>query len=164
MADAIGSRDLREARRREIQAALRDPAVAYLKQAVGTDVAAPEYVLGLIAFFERRFPEALAHADAARARVPSLYEASLLRADVHTLRSREQQETGDEAGSAGSVDEAESAFRAVAEYARSEPGRPRGAVPDGAAADGGRGVEARRPPPSTRVRAQDLRGGAPGRP
>jgi serine/threonine-protein kinase len=121
MADAIGSRDLREARRREIQAALRDPAVAYLKQAVGTDVAAPEYVLGLIAFYERRFPEALAHADAARERVPSLYEASLLRADVHTLRSREQQETGDEAGSTRSVAEAESAFRAVAEYARSEP-------------------------------------------
>jgi serine/threonine-protein kinase len=121
LADAIGSRDLREARRREIQASLRDPAVAYLKQAVGTDVAAPEYVLGLIAFYERRFPEALAQARAARTRVPSLYEASLLQADVHTLRSREQQETGDEAGSARSIAEAESAFREVAEYARSEP-------------------------------------------
>lgn len=121
MADAIGSRDLREAKRREIQAALRDPAVAYLKQAVGTDVAAPEYVLGLIAFYERRFPEALAQADAARERAPSLYEASLLQADVHAVRSREQQETGDEAGSAKSVDEAESAYQAVAEYARSEP-------------------------------------------
>ena len=121
MADAIGSRDLREARRREIQATLRDPAVAYLKQAVGTDVAAPDYVLGLIAFFERRFPEALARADAAREAVPSLYEASLLRADIHAARSRQQQETGDEAGSAQSVDEAESAYRAVAEYARSEP-------------------------------------------
>ena len=121
MADAIGSRDLREARRREIQAALRDPAVGYLKQAVGTDAAAPGYVLGLIAFFERRFPEALSHADAARKSVPSLYEASLLRADVHTLRSREQQETGDEAGSARSIAEADAAFREVVEYARSEP-------------------------------------------
>jgi serine/threonine-protein kinase len=121
LADSIGSRDLREAKRREIQTALRDPAVAYLRQAVGTDVAAPEYVLGLIAFFEKRFPEALAKADAARARVPSLYEASLLQADVHAVRSREQQETGDEPGSARSVDEAESAYRAVAEYARSEP-------------------------------------------
>jgi serine/threonine-protein kinase len=121
MADAIGSRDLREAKRREIQAALRDPAVSYLKQAVGTDVAAPEYVTGLIAFFERRFPEALAQADAARERAPSLYEATLLQADVHTLRSREQQETGDEAASARSITQAESAFGAVAEYARSEP-------------------------------------------
>jgi len=121
MADAIGAKDLREAKRREIQAALRDPAVAYLRQAVGTDVAAPEYVIGLIAFFERRFPEALTQARAARERVPSLYEAGLLAADVHAVRSREQQETGDEAGSARSVDEAESAYREVAEYARSEP-------------------------------------------
>jgi eukaryotic-like serine/threonine-protein kinase len=121
MADAIGSRDLREARRREIQAALRDPAVGYLKQAMGTDAAAPDYVLGLIAFFERRFVEALTHADAARKAVPSLYEAGLLRAEIHAVRSREQQETGDEAGSARSVDEAESAYREVAEYARSEP-------------------------------------------
>jgi serine/threonine-protein kinase len=88
---------------------------------VGTDVAAPEYVLGLIAFFEKRFPEALAKAEAARERAPSLYEAGLLQADVHAVRSREQQETGDEAGSATSVDQAESAYRAVAEYARSEP-------------------------------------------
>jgi serine/threonine-protein kinase len=121
LADAIGIRDLREAKRREIQVALRDPAVAYLRQAVGTDVAAPDYVLGLIAFFERRFPEALARAGAARERVPSLYEASLLQADVHVLRSRERQETGDEAGSAQSIDDAESAYREVADYARSEP-------------------------------------------
>jgi len=121
MADAIGNRDLREARRREIQASLRDPAVAYLRQAVGTDVAAPEYVLGLIAFFERRFPDALAKAEAARAGAPSLYEATLLAGDVHAKLSREQNETGDEAGSARSVDEAETAYRAVADYARSEP-------------------------------------------
>ena len=63
----------------------------------------------------------MAHADAARKSVPSLYEATLLQADVHTLRSREQQETGDEAASARSITEAESAFGAVAEYARSEP-------------------------------------------
>jgi len=121
LADSIGAKDLREAKRREIQAALRDPAVAYLRQAVNTEAAAPEYVLGLIAFFERRFPQALAQAEAARARVPSLYEASLLQADVHAVRSREQHETGDDKGSAASVAEAEAAYRAVAEYARSEP-------------------------------------------
>lgn len=121
LADSIGSPELREARRREIQAAYRDPAVAFLRQAAGADVAAPEYVEGLLAFYERRYPEALAKADAALARLPWLYEASLLKGDVLAVRSREAHETGDEAGSARAVETAEAAYRAAADTARSEP-------------------------------------------
>jgi serine/threonine-protein kinase len=121
LADSIGNKDLREAKRREIQAALRDPAVAYLRRSAGADVMAPEYVEGLLALHEKRYAEALAKAAQTRARMPWLYEASLLEGDVHAVMSREKHETGDAAGSRTAVAAAEGAYRAAAAYARSEP-------------------------------------------
>jgi eukaryotic-like serine/threonine-protein kinase len=121
LADSIGSRELREARRREIQAAYRDPAVAALRQATGADAAAPEYVEGLLAFYEGRLPEALVKADVARARLPWMYEASLLKGDVEARLSRVAHETGEEAASERAIQQAEDAYRAAADIARSEP-------------------------------------------
>ena len=121
LASSIGAPQLREKRMAEIQAAYRDPAVGYLRQSTGSDLAAPEYVEGLLAFYERRFAEALAKADAAGARTPWLYEARLLRGDVHAVQSRERHETGDGEGSRESLAAAEAAYRDASEYARSSP-------------------------------------------
>ncbi len=122
LADAIGNRELREVRRREVQAAFREPAISYLRQSAGTDVAASEYVEGLLAWYEKRPEAAVSHADAALARVPWLYEANVLKGDVHAAMARQQHETGDAEGSRRSVERAAQAYRSAADYGRSDPG------------------------------------------
>ncbi len=121
LADSMGNKDLRAAKRRQIQAALRDPAIGYLRQAVGTDAAAPEYVEGLLALYERRYDEALARAAAVRAQSPWLYETGLLEGDVHSVRSRERMEVGDTTGSRAAIESAQAAYAAAAAFARSDP-------------------------------------------
>ena len=81
----------------------------------------PEYAEGLLAFCEKRYDQALAKADEAVARAPWLYEARLLKADVHSALSREKHETGDSAGSAKAVEAAVAVYKEVADHARSEP-------------------------------------------
>jgi serine/threonine-protein kinase len=120
-ADGIGSRELREARRQEIQDKYRDPATSYLRQSAGSQLAVPEYAEGLLAFCVKRSDQALAKADEALARAPWLYEAGLLKADVHSALSREKHETGDSAGSVQAVAAAVAEYEDVAGYARSEP-------------------------------------------
>ena len=119
--DGIGSRELREARRKEIQEKYRDPATSYLRQSAGGQLAVPEYAEGLLAFCEKRYDQALAKADEAMARAPWLYEARLLKANVHSAISREKHETGDAAGSARAVEAAVAEYKEIATYARSEP-------------------------------------------
>ena len=121
LASAIGAPQLREKRMAEIHAAYRDPAVAYLRQSAGGDFSAPEYVEGLLALYEKRYAAALAKADAAAAKVPWLFEARLLRGEVHAVQSRERHETGDAEGSRHSLAAAEAAYGDAAEFARSSP-------------------------------------------
>jgi serine/threonine-protein kinase len=116
-----GSAELRESRHRELQAAYRDRAVAYLRQSAGTDVAVPEYVEGLLAFYEKRYDDALAKADAALARASWLFEARLVQGEVHAVLARARHETGDSRGYLESLAAAEAAYGHAAEFARSNP-------------------------------------------
>jgi serine/threonine-protein kinase len=120
VADAIGNRELREARRREVQVSLRDPAVGYLRQAQGSDAAPAAYVEGLLAHFEDRPQEALAKAAEAARRAPWFYEARLLAGDVHAALGKKKHETGDAAGSARAVEDAERAYAEAMDLARSD--------------------------------------------
>jgi len=121
LADGIGNKVLREAKQREIEASLRDPAVSYLRQSGGTDVASPAYVQALLAFYEKREGEALAQAAAVRQQANWLYEASILEGDIHSSQSQRLHETGDEPASQKAVSDAEAAYREAANYARSDP-------------------------------------------
>jgi serine/threonine-protein kinase len=118
---AMGVPAAREARRREIQAQFRDPAVDYLRQGAASGLAPTEYVEGLLAFYEKRYPDALARSRASQQRAPWHYEALLLEGDVHAVLSREAHETGDAAASRASLERAESSFRQAADFARSDP-------------------------------------------
>ena len=120
-ADAIGNATLRESRRREIQASLRDPAVAYLKQGAGVELTAPEYVEGLIALYEKRDADALDLAGRALKRSPWLHEALVLQGDVYAKQSQGRHEKGDADGSRAALAEAEAAYARAAEIARSDP-------------------------------------------
>ena len=121
LADALGDARLREDRRAQIRARYRDRALGFLRQGSGGDVAAPEYVEGLLAFYERRDAEALQGARQAAQRLPWLYEAHLLEGDVHAVTSRERHERGDAAGSRQALEQAEAAYGRALEIARSDP-------------------------------------------
>ena len=120
--DGIGSKELREARRREIQEKYRDPATFYLRQSGGSDQAVPEYAEGLLAFYEKRY-DAGARAGGGRAGQGALAVRgpAARRATCTRSMSREKHETGDAAGSAAAVEQATSAYTAAADYARSDP-------------------------------------------
>lgn len=119
--DAIGSRTLRDTRRKELQSKLRDPAVAYLRQGAGVELAAPEYVEGLIAMYERRDADAIRLAARALRRSPWLHEALVLQGDVYAKQSQERHEQGDAEGSRRALAEAEAAYGRAADIARSDP-------------------------------------------
>lgn len=121
LSHAIGDTRLRAARRAALARELRDPAIAFLQQARGGTSSAPEYVEGLVAYYEKRYDQALAKAGEARARVPWLYEATLLAGHVHAALSQERHETGDAAGSLRALRAAEQAYGSAVEFARSDP-------------------------------------------
>jgi hypothetical protein len=74
----------RKAHNRELVRTLRDPAFAYLRQADGATDVSPKFVSALIARWERRFDDALRDADAALREVPSLYQASVITAEIQS--------------------------------------------------------------------------------
>jgi serine/threonine-protein kinase len=111
------SGEVEAARRVEIERRWREPALAYLKAAAYAD--APEYVEGLIALIERRFPESLEKARAAQARVPWLFEAFTLEGDVHLAAGKEAWEKGEPDGALVDLEKAGQAFRAAVEMAPS---------------------------------------------
>jgi len=79
----ISDPERKKARIQQIEADYRDPALQHLRAAAGADLEAPEYVEGLIAFYEGKHDEALKKAREALARAPWLYEAEVLVGDTH---------------------------------------------------------------------------------
>jgi len=78
---------VREAIRKQAERGFRDPALRYLRLSAGHDAADPAYVEGLIALYENRLGEAVDKARQALARVPWLYEASLLEGDARRIQA-----------------------------------------------------------------------------
>ena len=73
----------KKARIQQIEADYRDPALQHLRAAAGAELEVPEYVEGLLAFYEGKHDEALKKAREALARAPWLYEAEVLVGDTH---------------------------------------------------------------------------------
>jgi serine/threonine-protein kinase len=121
LSHGIGDPKLRAARRDTLNRELREPAIAFLQQARGGVGIAPEYVEGLLAYYEKRYDQALEKAAQARARVSWLYEATLLIGHVHAALSQERHETGDAAGSEQALQAAQRAYGEAVEFARSDP-------------------------------------------
>lgn len=117
----IKNKELKAARKAEVQKEFRDPALQYLNMGKGVRVEAVEYVEGLIAFYDERYPEALQKADAAIRKVPWYYEALQLKGDVYKAMGyaagveKANREEGDKYFA-----EAEKAYGQVIEMARSE--------------------------------------------
>lgn len=77
-----GPTDPEQVRRR-----FRDPALTYLKEAARDPEHASPYLLGLIAYYEGRYGEAIARARQAYQETPWLYEAAQIEARVYTRQA-----------------------------------------------------------------------------
>ena len=120
-AQAIADRDLRELSEREARAAFRDPTIHYLSLGQGSELAAPEYVEGLLALVEDRHDEALAKARFVAREDPSQYEARLLEGDVHRTIGFVRAAAVDVSGALKAYDEAIEAYRAAVSEGESDP-------------------------------------------
>ncbi|HEX6861331.1 MAG TPA: tetratricopeptide repeat protein, partial [Thermoanaerobaculia bacterium] len=98
------------ASREEIERTYRRPALGHLKEAARSGRRAP-YLSALIAFYEKRYPEAVAHAHESYARAPELYEAAQLEAEVYSTQ-------GDDAADAGQYEEALRLYKQAEEIYR----------------------------------------------
>ncbi|WNG61890.1 protein kinase [Archangium gephyra] len=116
------SPEQREARRREVQQRYRDPALAYLRQAEGPDVPAPPlYVKALLAFFEDRHEEALAHLDAMGTTQPWFHEGPLLRGDIFLARANHRWSQGEPEAAQKDLDAGRQAYASAIATAESSP-------------------------------------------
>jgi serine/threonine-protein kinase len=120
-AERIVAKDQREARLREVERTLRDPALAFLRQARGADVPSPAYLEALLAFYEGRLDEALVRLKALGTELPWFYEAPLLRGALLQARAWQKWNQGDREGAHRDFAEGRQALQAAAVTGRSVP-------------------------------------------
>ena len=73
----------------EVRRRFQAPALSYLKEAARDPAQASPYLLGLIAYYEGRYSEAVARAREAYRETPWLYEAAQLEARVYSFQADE---------------------------------------------------------------------------
>lgn len=120
-AERIPAADQREARKKDIEATLRAPALAFLRQAKGTDVPAPAYLESLIAFYEGRLDEALGRLKALGEGLPWFYEAPLLRGSLLQARAWKRWNSGEHDGALADFEAGRTDLAAAAASGRSAP-------------------------------------------
>ncbi len=120
-AAAIVDRDQRELRRREVKEEFHEPTVHYLTLGRGSQLAAPEYVEGLLALVEERFTDALERARAAAATNPAFYEARILEGHVHRAMGYERSKASDPAGAVAAYELAVEAYDRALSEGESDP-------------------------------------------
>lgn len=104
----IGDRTAREQARQRAQETLREPALQLLAASRGAASAVPQYLEGLIAFYEEDSEASLAAAAQALEAAPWLYEAEILRGDVFAHAANGYRDVGNR-------ESAEQAYASAAE-------------------------------------------------
>lgn len=120
-AERIAAKDQREARLREVERTLRDPALAFLRRAGGADAPSPAYLEALLAFYEGRVDEALVRLQALGAELPWFFEAPLLRGSLLQARAWRRWNQGDREGAHRDFAEGRQALQQAAATGRSVP-------------------------------------------
>lgn len=119
--EQIENREVREARKQESEKRFKAPAIEFLKKAIGY-VELPEYVEGLIAFYEARYDEALAKTRDAYSHARWSFEPLKLEGDIYAALGRAAFEKGEYQAAAKALDQAGKAYASASEIGRSEQG------------------------------------------
>ncbi|MFT3772082.1 MAG: hypothetical protein QM820_42290 [Minicystis sp.] len=116
-----GDKSYFEKRKAELDREYLAPTLAHLTRCRGLETVSASYLDGLIAFYDRRYDDALRDAAQARKGVPWLYEAAKLEGDIHLSRALEARDRGDNDEAARRFPEAVAHYEASAEIGRSDP-------------------------------------------
>ncbi len=125
LARALPSKELREARERELARELRDPALARLRDGAPAALESPAYHEALLAFMGGRLDEAQTKARAALGATPWLFEAKRLEGDVHLERAKT---IADPPLALATLAEAESCYQGAGILGPSDPATALGEV------------------------------------
>jgi serine/threonine-protein kinase len=120
-AERISSKDQREARLKELEATLRAPTLAYLRQVKGSDAPSPGYLQALMALYEGRPDESLERLKKLEDDQPWFYEAPLLRGSIHQARAWKRWNQGDRDGALSDFEAGRRDLTAAATSGRSVP-------------------------------------------
>jgi serine/threonine-protein kinase len=123
LARALPSRELREARERELVRDLRDPALARLREGAEAALESPAFHQALVAFMGGHWEEAQAKAREALTATPWLFEAKRLEGEALLERARSLQ---DPSAALALLSQAEEAFSAARRLGPSDPATARG--------------------------------------
>ena len=108
--------------RRKLETKYRDPALAVLRRARGQLTGeTPGFVEALLAFYERRFAEAISRLDREGSAAGWYFEALTLRGDASVALGNEHRQRGELEEATRLFDTAETAYASACERARSDP-------------------------------------------
>ena len=119
-AERISGKELREVRKKQIEKEFRDRAVQYVNESAGVWTESPAYVRAKIAFYQKRYEQALAYSREAWSTIPWLYESKLLEGEILKTIGTEMRDRGDTQSSIEKYEEAEQAFREAGAKAGSD--------------------------------------------
>ncbi|WP_242592515.1 serine/threonine-protein kinase [Corallococcus exiguus] len=120
-AERLRGPEQREARLGELRRRYREPALAYLHESQGANVASPEYVAALIAFYEDRLDDALARLEAMGPTRAWFHEALQLRGDVLRTRATRRWNQGEREGARADYEAGRRAYASALTVAQSVP-------------------------------------------
>lgn len=120
-ADQIQDKEQRKLKLREIEKEYRDPAVAYLQKSKNYEEASSEYVEGLIAFYQKKYDEALKLSQQAMQKVPWLYDARVLEGKIYSRRGTDTRDRGDYKNASLDYERAIQSFNAALQTGESDP-------------------------------------------
>lgn len=120
-ADQIQDKEQRELRMREIENQYRNPAITYLQQSKNYEEASFEYVEGLIAFYQKKYDEALKLSRQAIQKVPWLYEARVLQGNIYARKGTDKRDRGDYANAFVDYNNAIQSFKTALQTGESDP-------------------------------------------
>lgn len=115
-----GGGDWAAKRLKEIEPKYLRPALAALQRARAMSTGSPEYLDGLIAYYQRDFPRALGQAQAALQRAPWLHEANKLSGDVHLELALQARDNGQDAAAGQEFAAAVQSYERAAEVGSSD--------------------------------------------
>lgn len=106
---------------KEIEKKYREPALNFLRLSQGSQSESKEYAEGLIAYYEKKYPEALQKAEHARKSVWWLYEAEKLKGDIWMSEGIEEFDRANYDAAIKKYNAAGDAYKNAIQTARNDP-------------------------------------------